>query len=235
MSLTDLQRARASEYQPFPARNRVLRVSVPEKLVPLESIIPAAIKENLDFMLNPPISNFGLKGILKWRGLLAQYPQMIPDPQRLVTALRDHYVFIEIGGTGGALFRNMYSGFLREAGEILGDTTLASASQDYAEIAEVWTGIGNALLPDHLPNLRMIREIHWKNNQDLEQGLPNAVHLAKERLARQPDLIRQAAENDLKEFPAIVEQVSSLLEQVHAMESQALAGLTASPTVTHAP
>ena len=235
MPLTELQRARASEWHPFPARNKMLRFSVPVRLTPLESIIPAALKENLDFMLEPPISNFGLKGILKWRRLLGRYPEMIPDPEQLVIALRDHYIYIEISGTGGALFRRMYSDFLREAGELLGDSALAAASQEYTEIAEIWTGIGNALLPDHLPNLRLIRELHWKNNRDLEQGHSAAVEKARRRLSRQPELVRRAAKEDIKEFPAVLEEVSTLLKQVHAMESGALRRLAASETVNLSP
>jgi hypothetical protein len=49
--------ARVSEYQPFPAKNKMMQVFMPEKTVPLEEIIPSAIRENMDFMLNTPISN----------------------------------------------------------------------------------------------------------------------------------------------------------------------------------
>jgi len=229
--LTKLQQARASEYQPFPARNQMLRLSLPDRLAPLESILPLALRENLDFMFNPPITNFGLKGILKWRKMLARYPQMIPDPAQLVMALRDHYVFIEIGGTGGALFRRMYSDFLQEAAHVLGESNLATAAHDYAEIAKLWTAIADAFLPDYLPNLRSIRELHWKTNQELERGVPDAVERARERLGRQPNLIRRAAREDIEDFPAILEQVRGLLKRVHAMESLALERVAASRAV----
>ena len=67
MRLSDLQKARASKFHPFPALNKLLTVSMPENLTSLEKIIPMAIHENAKFMLEPPIRNMGLKGILKWK------------------------------------------------------------------------------------------------------------------------------------------------------------------------
>ncbi|MHA2004088.1 MAG: BtrH N-terminal domain-containing protein, partial [Candidatus Thorarchaeota archaeon] len=102
MALTQLQKARASEYPPFPAMNQMVRFTFPETLTPLESIIPDAIRENADALLNPPISNVGVKGIVRWSKELVKYPKMFPNPRDLVHALMMHFVYIETGGSGGA-------------------------------------------------------------------------------------------------------------------------------------
>ena len=81
--LSRLQKARASEYHPFPAKNKLMQVFMPEEMIPLEEIIPSGIRENADFMLNPPISNMGAKGILRWKKELRKYPKTLPDNQTI--------------------------------------------------------------------------------------------------------------------------------------------------------
>jgi len=56
------------------------------------------------------------------------------------------YAFIEEAGTGGGLFRRIYSRFLREAGHILHAEILAEASDLMMKSADTWTEIADILL-----------------------------------------------------------------------------------------
>jgi hypothetical protein len=228
MPLTQLQRARASEYPPFPAMNQMVRFSFPERLTPLEEIIPSAIRENADALLNPPIRNVGVKGMIKWSKELAKYPKLIPDPKNLAHALMMHYIYIETGGSGGAIFRQIYSDFLSEAGELLKNDRILKASSEYQEIVEVWREIANGLLPDGYPALQELREIQWTINHDLETKGLIAIEDARKRSERVPDLLNEAAKSEIPDFLEFVAPVQELLVKVSRMETIVLTELVKS-------
>jgi hypothetical protein len=219
--LSKLQAARASKFHPFPAVNKMLTVSMPDTPTPLSEIIPMAIKENTKVMLDPPIKNFGLNGFLKWKKELGKYPSFLTKPSDLVQALTEHFVYIEVGGSGGALFRRMFSDFLSESADILKDSTLRQASKDYAKVSDVWSQIAIALLPEELPSLAEIRKSLWQNNVELERDGVKVFEKVKERTSRIPKLAKKA-EKEVSKFKEIVPKVQELILQVHALESAAL-------------
>ncbi|MHA1904338.1 MAG: BtrH N-terminal domain-containing protein [Candidatus Thorarchaeota archaeon] len=228
MPLTQLQKARASEYPPFPAMNQMVRFSFPERLTPLEEIIPSAIRENADALLNPPIRNVGVKGMIKWSKELAKYPKLIPDPKNLAHALMMHYIYIETGGSGGAIFRQIYSDFLGEAGELLKNDGILKASHKYQDIVQVWREIANGLLPDGYPALRELREIQWTINHDLETKGLTALEDARKRSEMVPDLLAEAAKSEIPDFLEFVSPVQELLVKVSKMETTTLIELVKS-------
>jgi hypothetical protein len=228
MSLRKLQKARASEYQPFPAMNQMVRFSFPEKLTPLETIIPGAIRENIDALLNPPISNVGVKGIVKWSKELPKYPKMIPNPKNLAHALMMHYIYIETGGSGGAIFRRIYADFLGEAGELMDNSALTRASAQFGEISDLWTGIANGLLPDSCPSLRQLREIQWSANHELETKGLQALDHVRGLVEKVPSLLQDAAKSEVCRFPEFIVPVQDLLIKVSKMETESLEKLGSS-------
>lgn len=100
-----------------------------------------AIINNATAYLNPPIRNFGAKGIRKTAKLLPTWFGMV-DPDRL------HQVgmLMERGGTGGALFRNFYRDFLEEANSHLHHPVIAVAHEQFAEAALLWTDVANHIM-----------------------------------------------------------------------------------------
>lgn len=48
---------------------------------------------------------------------------------------------MEKGGTGGALFRNLYRDFLKESYELLGLKPLNDAYEQFTEIANMWNTV----------------------------------------------------------------------------------------------
>jgi len=164
--------AHSSKHPPFAANNRKLRFTLPEKMPELAPIIVDAIKENGDFMRNPPIKNFGIPGILKFKKMAAAWPKEY-SPDELLWVLVTTWIYNQTGGTGGALFRNMYSDFLSEAYEIVGDETLKEASETYRSAAGAWDKVAVCLLPDELPSMRQIRLAFYENNRVQEEASPD--------------------------------------------------------------
>jgi hypothetical protein len=226
MELTQLQKARASEYPPFPAMNQMVRFRFPETLTPVEEIIPDAIRENADALLNPPISNVGVKGILRWGKELPKYPKMFPDSRNLVHALMMHYIYIETGGSGGGIFRQIYADFLQEAGELMNNEPMLEASEDFTEIAKLWRDVADGLLPEQYPALAELRKIQWSINMDLESNGLKVLDKVRERSEEGPRLMDEAARNEASDFPEFVKPVCELLREISEKESIALATLS---------
>jgi hypothetical protein len=222
MALTQLQKARASEYPPFPAMNQMVRFKFPKKLKPVEKIIPVAIRENVDALLNPPIRNAGVKGIEKWSEELKKYPKIIPEPKNLVHALMMHYIYIETGGSGGAIFRQLYMDFLKEAGKLVDNDAILNASMEFEDIVDIWHQIANGLLPDDYPALAELRKIQWDINEILEtQGL-SALKKVEKKSERVPELLQEAVRTEIQHFPNFVLPVRELLKEVSLMETETL-------------
>ena len=223
--LTRLQKARASEHHPFPAKNKLMQVSMPDEMVPLEEIIPGAIQENADFMLNPPISNMGAKGIMRWKKELHRYPKILPDNRTITQALIEHFVYIEVGGSGGSLFRRMYSQFLKEASKEMKASELQKISLLYDDICDDWSRVAVTLTPDEMSSLGRIRELYVQNNHDMEQKGVYALDEVRDRLADVPSLIEQAT-IEVEKFDEILSGVEPMLEDLYQKETEA-AGLLA--------
>jgi len=156
-SLESLAEARSSTFKPFPPRNAWVTFAFPKELVRLEKAIKTAIKTNAERFLNPPIKNLGVKGIRHLANQVIKWPDIIHgtifDPiqfkaeiQMLKLNLFLAYAFIEEAGTGGGLFRRIYSRFLREAGYMLHAEILGEASDLMMKSADIWTDIANILL-----------------------------------------------------------------------------------------
>ncbi len=222
--LSKLQAARGSKYHPFPAVNKMMTVTMPETPTVLSEIIPMAIQENTSFMLEPPIKNMGLKGFLKWQDELGKYTKFLTKPSELVQALTEHYVYIEVGGSGGALFRRMYSDFLSESADIMKDATLRQLSRDYSEISDVWSEIAIHILPEDEPSLAEIRKILWQNNVDLEKDGVNAFDKVGERTKRLQVLYKEA-EKEVSRFDEFLPPIQELLKEVHSLEVSAMQSL----------
>ncbi|NHJ39096.1 MAG: DUF4872 domain-containing protein, partial [Asgard group archaeon] len=189
-------------------------------------IISNAIKDNIDYMLNPPIKNMGIPGILKWKNALSKYPEIIDDPLLLVQALWNHFIYIETGGSGGAFFRKIYSRFLNEAYEYTSNVKYEDASNDFYEIVDLWKKVAIALLPDAFLELRDIREILYKDNDELEQKGNDALKGILVRQKRLQQLEQDASDYIKDEFQKLIKPVQELLLDIYKMEKKTLENLS---------
>ncbi|HEX75058.1 MAG TPA: BtrH N-terminal domain-containing protein [Dehalococcoidia bacterium] len=144
VSLKELEEARASRFKPFPAQNRWFTFEFPRKLTPLPQAIITAISATASNMLNQSIKNLGVKGIRHFASEIINWPKEYP-PQEFAWAYEMTYTMLEEDGTGGGGFRYLYSSFLKEAGETLGDKQPASLSGGYHRVGERWTQVARLI------------------------------------------------------------------------------------------
>ncbi|HPN32829.1 MAG TPA: BtrH N-terminal domain-containing protein [bacterium] len=138
VALENLEKARF-EKGPMSAKARSWTIKAPSVLPAYKNVIPNAIKKVAYEFLNPPIKCFGYKGIQKLSSELPRWIKMSPNPKEDLTCSAE---IMENGGTGGALFRNLYRDFLIESTQYLTDNkNLNAAVELYKQAAENWTVI----------------------------------------------------------------------------------------------
>lgn len=104
----------------------------------LEDAILQAIRNNVRTYLDPPISNISFKGIERTSREVKKWFERSKNISYEFSTIGH---LMENGGTGGALFRNMYRDFLKEAYDILQKELLLEASVSFAEIASMWNQV----------------------------------------------------------------------------------------------
>ena len=141
ITLEQLRKARNSPHQPFPPKNAYLEFDFSAYHPPKKEDIYSSIAQTVHSMLNPPISNFGIKGIRRSANEITKWPSLFNDTE-LRLNLFTIYIFIEIGGTGGGCFRYMYSRFLREAAEITSNRALEDAASMIHQSGKQFSELG---------------------------------------------------------------------------------------------
>jgi hypothetical protein len=83
-----------------------------------------------------------VEGIRKAARAVVRWPDSMDD-KALRWALFNAHIFISpVGGTGGGAFRTMFSRFLREAAEILGDGRIEESADEFERIGDEWEALG---------------------------------------------------------------------------------------------
>ncbi|GAA1399031.1 BtrH N-terminal domain-containing protein [Kitasatospora putterlickiae] len=135
--LASLAAARA-ERGPMTARNRSFTLALRGGLPDLRDVAAPAMAACASAFLHPPIANLGHRGIAKAAGLVPGWLARAERPEiQLPRASR----MMELAGTGGALFRNLYRDFLGECADLLDDPGVRTARDRYAEAAAGWTEV----------------------------------------------------------------------------------------------
>ncbi|MEE8162470.1 MAG: BtrH N-terminal domain-containing protein [Anaerolineae bacterium] len=138
VSMEDLDKARGSTYKPFPPKHKWYTFDFSNKRQPTADQVRQAIAEQTKGMLEPPISNIGVKGIRKAAERALKWPSQM-DEDELRFTLFNMFIFIDAsGGSGGGIFRYMFSRFLREAAEIMGDVRLNESADEFQHIGDRW-------------------------------------------------------------------------------------------------
>jgi hypothetical protein len=130
--------AARSERGPMSARHLSFTIGGAATLPPLGPAVVAAVRDTAREFLAPPIANLGYRGIEKAAARVPRWPVEAAGLARTAALM-------EGGGTGGALFRNLYRDFLAEAADLTGDPALRAGHRAYAAIAERWTGVADEI------------------------------------------------------------------------------------------
>ncbi len=139
-TLKNLELAR-NEKGPMSSRNLSYTIGKKDVAPNLKEIIPVAIRNNAMDFLNPPIKNIGYKGIEKTSQMIKKYFGRSKDKSQYELAA----ILMERGGTGGALFRNMYRDFLNESLKYAPSKELEAGYKMYAQIAPMWNEVSGLI------------------------------------------------------------------------------------------
>lgn len=138
MSLEQLAKARGSKFKPFPPQNAYFIFNFTNFRQPTAEGILASIRQTVEQMLNPPIKNFGTKGIKKAGSQIKKWEKQFTDADFRMSIF-NIYLFVTIAGTGGGIFRYMYSRFLKEASKMISNEELAQIGDIIKECGDMWT------------------------------------------------------------------------------------------------
>ncbi len=146
VSMEDLAKARSSTFKPFPPKHKWYTFDFSAKRPPEPQEVRQAIREVVTGMLEPPISNLGVKGIRKAAKRTLKWPEIM-DEEGLRFACFNIFVFIDaMGGTGGGIFRYMYGRFLHEAAGITGDARLNDNATEFRRIGDKWQALAEVFM-----------------------------------------------------------------------------------------
>ncbi|MBI9012166.1 MAG: BtrH N-terminal domain-containing protein [Clostridiales bacterium] len=106
----------------------------------LKDALIKALKNNAVEFLNPPIRNFGYKGIIKASQELSKWFHESSNPENDFKTMA---MLMEKAGTGGSIFRNIYRDFLYEAYGILKLEPILEAHKQFLESAKLWSKVIN--------------------------------------------------------------------------------------------
>ncbi|HEY86629.1 MAG TPA: DUF4872 domain-containing protein [Dehalococcoidia bacterium] len=138
MSLEQLVKARGSTYKPFPPQNAYFVFDFTNFRQPREEDIIISIRQTAKQMLNPPIKNFGTNGIRKAGVEIKKWEKRFTDNDFRMSIF-NIYLFVTVAGTGGGIFRYMYSRFLEEASKLVVNKELARVGNIIKKCGDMWT------------------------------------------------------------------------------------------------
>ncbi|MFD3734117.1 BtrH N-terminal domain-containing protein [Streptomyces sp. NPDC058632] len=128
---------------PMSSRHRAFTVDRPKGGLPdLGEAARKGIRTAAENFLNPPISNFGFRGMHKVADLM---PQWLDDLDSPADSLPEICTIMEDAGTGGGLFRTMWAEFLAETADITGTGEFREVSEAYRQVSKKWTEVAGLL------------------------------------------------------------------------------------------
>ena len=136
LSTKELRRVRYAKGTFAPKGHMYWVKHVPEN-TDLNNAIVKGIKQTCSNMLKIPVPMFGVKGIRFMAKKVRHYPDKLKPKKAALFAGQIVRAQEEIG-TGGAGFRYMYSAFLQEAAEKLGNEQLMDRSDEMTRIGDLW-------------------------------------------------------------------------------------------------
>jgi hypothetical protein len=220
ITVEDLKRSRGSKFPPWPPQHALFDIQLPKKLDITPTVVKQALTQCVEGIVNPPISNIGLKGMQKWAKLVLKWPEMFPG-RRLWDCLMQGFIYIETGGTGGSSMRPMFTRFLSEAKDILREPKIDSVIAKYKESGRIWSKIAELYLPDEYPALRKARLILWEQERVFtaqEPGATARLERLNQELSDLLDDIVAEAQNAPEFLPAVQQQILRL----HDVEKEAI-------------
>lgn len=168
----------------------------------------AACVHGLD---TPKTKTFSFDGWDTWAKMMTAprnkkgWPTVYPDGT-LFRALRDVFCSIETVGTGGGLFRSIYSRFMHEASFITGRREFSSVASSYRSLGEGWSALAEFCLPDRVEVFRETKNYLRKRRRAYEREGP------LEEYQECTVELNRLDKEVVKDFPLTQDEIDQLLE-----------------------
>ena len=126
----------------------------------------------------PKIKTYSFDEWPRWSKLMTAqqnkkgWPVVFPGG-RLFRALRDVLCSIETVGTGGGLFRPLYSRFMHEASFITALRGFSSVASSYRSLGEGWGALAEFCLPDRIEVFRETKNLLRKRRKAYKREGPS--------------------------------------------------------------
>jgi len=133
-----LEQARGSTFKPFPPKHRWYTFDFSTARPPTSEDVREAIADVCDQMLEPPITNLGVKGIAKAAARTAKWPDVLDETALRRTCFMTALFIDHRGGTGGGIFRYMYARFLHDAASLIDEPRLDALAPELTAIGDRW-------------------------------------------------------------------------------------------------
>ncbi|MFX1515310.1 MAG: BtrH N-terminal domain-containing protein [Promethearchaeota archaeon] len=151
ISLGDLIKARNSSYSRWmDPRNFMYEFTFPEQIPDPRDVIPSAIQRNGQTLLKKSLimrifgTISGIDAITKFAQNLEKLSVLMnPELQNRCNEIAG---FISDYGTGGGLFRLLYSQFLTESAKIIDDPSLTKLGEYYQNLGNKWEEVAQNIL-----------------------------------------------------------------------------------------
>ncbi len=127
-----------SEKGPMSSKNLSYTVSKGRDDFDLETAVKQAVRSNAQAYLSPPITNISYKGIAKAGKEIKKW---FEGSKNIEAEFSQAAMLMEEGGTGGALFRNLYRDFLKECATLLTHDEIAEGYELFCDIAPLWSKV----------------------------------------------------------------------------------------------
>jgi hypothetical protein len=148
-----------------------------------------------------------------------------PGPN-LLRGLASIYDFVEHYGTGGGLCRPLFADFLTEAAAALGRRPLAALAERYAALGQGWSDLAAAALPDDVPLLRDMRQLHAQKAELLHDGAPaEAISTVWQQLEALAEESRERFPLSERDYAALRAGLRERITALYAAEVAASAAL----------
>jgi hypothetical protein len=104
------------------------------------------------------------------------WPAVFPGG-KLFRPLRDVLCSIETVGTGGGLFRSLYSRYMHEASFITGLRGFSTVASSFRSLGEGWWALAEFYLPDRVELFRETKNLLRKRRKAYEREGPSQEYL----------------------------------------------------------
>lgn len=219
ISAEQLAIARSSPAQPFPPQHAWVEAEWKRARLPGAEGFRAAIRACCASMTQAQAPNEGLAGLASFAAELAADVRGAPADQvidRLVAA----YIDFEYAGTGGSGFRNLYRGFLVQAGQWLPGAALAGAIEAADTARARWRDLTALLIPGWGPASRALLAAYHSRQAALIKGTEDSLRQAAEQTAALPGLLAAAAAELPDYREQLSEQIAAALRALRAAEGE---------------